>query len=352
MIRFLPTARQLRKLMVVVPLTIIIAIPVLSQPLGLFDAWNDSTAESQTETAQPTDPIQETPSLPTETTTPGFDHDEFADMHDFLFDRGRNTTATTSQVPDDDTAVTEVPAETTAAEIVFVDADHLLYVSAGPLNVRAGPSTDHEIVGRLSFGDKVTCTGVGDEWMRIDYNGGTAYIFAEHTSTTMVFEDVSQTVFVTAGPLNLRAGPSTDDSIITRLSTNTRLTRTGIGDGWSRVRTASGQAGYVSNQFLTRTAPAIASSPSGSSGATFSGSASEVAALANSVLGVRYVWGGESTNGFDCSGLIYWIYRQIGIRVPRISYDYGRVGVSVSRSSIQPGDIICIDHRKIGRAHV
>ena len=64
--------------------------------------------------------------------------------------------------------------------------------------------------------------------------------------------------------------------------------------------------------------------------------------------GVRYVFGGASMSGFDCSGLVYWIYRQIGITLPRTSYGYGKVGSSVSYSNMKPGDIICIDHRKDG----
>lgn len=73
-----------------------------------------------------------------------------------------------------------------------------------------------------------------------------------------------------------------------------------------------------------------------------SGSASGVVSAAYSMLGVPYVWGGNSPSGFDCSGLMYYIFRQNGISVPHSSSAIAGGGSSVgSLSQAQPGDIIC-----------
>ena len=68
------------------------------------------------------------------------------------------------------------------------------------------------------------------------------------------------------------------------------------------------------------------------------------AELAHQYLGVRYVWGGESTAGFDCSGLVQYIYAHLGVSIPRTTYEQYNAGAHISRGDLRPGDLVFFDH--------
>ena len=71
-----------------------------------------------------------------------------------------------------------------------------------------------------------------------------------------------------------------------------------------------------------------------------SGLGDEIADFALTLLGIRYVHGGMSRNGFDCSGFVGYVLRQFDISVYRRSVDMARNGVHVNRGDIERGDLL------------
>jgi cell wall-associated NlpC family hydrolase len=69
----------------------------------------------------------------------------------------------------------------------------------------------------------------------------------------------------------------------------------------------------------------------------------QAAKIALQYLGVPYVWGGASPSGFDCSGLVMYVYAQLGISLPHYTVSQWDVTEPISSSQMQPGDLVFFD---------
>lgn len=70
---------------------------------------------------------------------------------------------------------------------------------------------------------------------------------------------------------------------------------------------------------------------------------------AKKFLGVPYLWGGTTPSGFDCSGLVQYVYRSLGININRVSQDQYKQGAHISREDLMPGDLVFFE--KNGDVH-
>lgn len=78
---------------------------------------------------------------------------------------------------------------------------------------------------------------------------------------------------------------------------------------------------------------------------------STIVALSTRFLGVRYRWGGTSPDGFDCSGLLYYVFAHTGVSLPRTTYDMFYTGTPVPPEQVQTGDIVFFQTLQPGPSH-
>ena len=177
--------------------------------------------------------------------------------------------------------------------VTVTDGTATKYVEPGTtLNVRDAWNTSSSIVGQLSPGTAVSITGFcSNGWVRISYNGKVAYVFGSY----LVDKQGS------SGGGNSSSGGTS-----------------GGGSGG----TSGGGAPL----------PVV----------TGSGSAADIANYAVGFVGYSYVWGGTSpSTGFDCSGLVYYCYRQYGYTsINRVADDQMNQGTPVAKSDLAVGDLV------------
>jgi len=179
---------------------------------------------------------------------------------------------------------------------------------------------DSHVQTQALYGQVVTVLDVRGGWAKVavrdepdpqDPRGYPGWVPVRQLATG--FDAGGPSVVVRARTGTLRVGGRTIE-----LSYGTRLPLV----GGSRVRTPDG-IGTLSG-----------------AGATFAPSSASIIAQAKRFLGVRYLWGGLAAWGFDCSGIIWSVYRAHGLTIPRDAEPQRRHGTPVARAELRPGDLL------------
>ena len=77
----------------------------------------------------------------------------------------------------------------------------------------------------------------------------------------------------------------------------------------------------------------------------------QVVSNANKLMGIKYVYGGTTTKGFDCSGFIGYVYKKVGVALPRTSAGMYATGTSVKKSNLMTGDLVFFNTLGKGVSH-
>lgn len=287
----------------------------------------------------------------------------------------------------DSNAVSE--EENEYANLAIANVDH--YV-----NVRSGPNTDSNIVGKMYDGSVAqiqSTAGENNEWFQVVSGNVEGYIKAEYfiygeDAAKVIDEYVTRYAVVQADRLNVRKEPDISSKRIGYIDNGEKAKLIEWGDEWSKV-SYSEKEGFVATEYITvaeefvyaksieeeqaelaalreQQARANASEekvperavisvvPPQTNYATVSELRSAVVDYAMQYLGNRYVHGGQSlASGTDCSGFTCYVYATFGYGLSRTPQgQYTSAGRSISMEEIQPGDIICYSSNGSSCTHV
>lgn len=225
-------------------------------------------------------------------------------------------------------------------------ADQAISVAAttgSSLRVRSDASTDASILSTL---DKGVAVAVLDDsisgWYKINYGGTMGYVSADYVSIDQdnIFTSYGS---VNGDGVNVRSSASTDGSVLATVDKGTIVTVNGFENGWYDVTCEYGTEGYIRSDFLDLTANDSSSS------------SSDIVAAAKQYLGTRYVYGGSSPSGFDCSGFTMYIYGKFGYSLPHSATSQWQSGLGTKIwgiNALQAGDLVffCDPSRSNGKA--
>lgn len=247
------------------------------------------------------------------------------------------------------------------------------------LRIRNAPSTNSSVVGYLLEGQTFDILGKSGSFYKIRHNGTTGYIHQDYvqvieegnnsggndSSDNESLNEYGKVVNVSTS-LRLRKSPSTSSSVIGYLFPGETFKVTAREGSWYKVD-ANGKVGYASSDYIKIIDKDEAITPS-------SASFEKVYSILKQHIGSPYIWGGKGEfittdslrmfknmypdvaaqgkydipskyidNGyraFDCSGLLYWGFKQVGIDIGGSTYDQINSGREVSVNDARPGDLL------------
>lgn len=174
-------------------------------------------------------------------------------------------------------------------------------VNGSGVNLRSGPSTSYRSVGTAAKGSKCYILGLNQGWYKVIYNTTICYIRSDYVDLTEIPYENRDSA---NSPKFYRGGKST-----------------GVAPSAAALNGSTGS-----------------SQSSGNTAANVTGS--QILAEAKKYLGTPYVYGGASPAGFDCSGFVYYVLKQLGFSPYRTPASQYNQGTYISKDNLQVGDIV------------
>jgi cell wall-associated NlpC family hydrolase len=254
------------------------------------------------------------------------------------------------------------------------------------VRLRAAKSTSSAIVTVVGEGKTVQVTsGSSSTWIAVSFNGNNGFISADYLKPTSnsgtsgnpaTGNDSGTTTFrlqigdkaVTLASVNLRYGSSLSTGVAAVVPAGTVIKITGSPKNGFYPSNWDGLKGYIYTDFLRKTdqpvsirggsgtvaptpTPTPAPAPGGGGG---SATGQAITNFAMQYVGYPYVWATHGPGSFDCSGFTSWVIKNVlGLNIGYSVPPQFNFGVGVSRSNLQPGDVVFFENTyTFGLSHV
>ena len=254
----------------------------------------------------------------------------------------------------------------------------------GELQVYLRPLPTSMKMEKLTIGTEVTVVDVTCNWIYVSVNGKTGWIRKELLTKTKDKNEnnnkdndkkteennLNKTGYITTDGINFREKADTDSKVLKTFATNAKVTILKEEGNWYKIK-HNDKEGYVLKTYVSEKKVAEVTSRSSArreetsttqveekkqeetktetTTKETSSKGSEVVAMAKKYLGSRYVYGGSSPSGFDCSGFTMYIYKQFGVSLPHSATAQSSKGTKVEKKDLQPGDIVFFTDYKTGK---
>ena len=208
--------------------------------------------------------------------------------------------------------------------------------TASSVRIRKSPSTSSEIVGELESGSTVLLLWNEKDFVKVIYGDSYNEGYMIASALTMTYEWVTKSeIEQKRAEIKKKA-----EEEAAKKKAEEAAKKKAAEDAQKKAAAAAQKKASASRN--TSSSKAVSNTPASSKGQA-------IVNEAKKYLGIKYVYGGSTPKGFDCSGLVKYVLAKNGISVSRTSASQAKQGVTVSKNNLQPGDLLFF--AKNGRVH-
>jgi len=233
----------------------------------------------------------------------------------------------------------------------------IAFVDASALRLRSEPNTTSKTLDYAYKDEVVILLEKTGSWYKVIYNLQTGYMHGSYLETTTRENAELGYGRVNGRNVNIRSGPGTNYGVKDQADSGDTAYIIGINNQWFKI-IYNETIGYIRSDYLDLTeipyenqdssksplffrgGKSTGVTPSAAALSGSSGIRQRIISTAKQYIGVPYVWGGTTPKGFDCSGYVQYVFNIHGISLPRTSKQQWAVGSPISKSNLQPGDLV------------